>query len=83
MRHFHRAAADVERRAAEFVDAQGVETEARADDVHDRVDGADFVEMDFFERRIVNIGFSLAQFLKNGGGAIANLRCEFRGLQNV
>ena len=53
-----------------------------ADDVHNGIDGADFVEMNLFEWRVVNVRFGLAKFLKNARSAFSNLRSELRIRQN-
>ena len=66
MGHFCRAAADVQRRAGEFLDAERVEADAGADDVHDGVHGADFVEMNFLERNVMDRGFGFAEFVEDG-----------------
>ena len=57
---------------ANLLDAECVEADAGADDVDDGVDGADFVEMNFFERYVVDVCFGFAKFLKNGGGALSD-----------
>src|SRR5882757_7780612 len=83
VRHFRGAAADVQGRAGELLDAKGFKSDAGADDVHDGVDRANFVKMNFFDGHVVNGGFSLAEFAKNCGGLLANSRRELRFLQNV
>ena len=66
MLRLHRAAAEVERRAVDRVDAQQLETQARADDIGDRIHRADFVKMHFLDRHLVHGGFRLAQSLEHG-----------------
>ncbi len=43
---------------------------AGADDVADGIHRAHFVEMDLFDRNIVNLGFRLAETLKHRGGVL-------------
>ena len=50
-------AADIDRRTHKPLDAQRVEPYCRADGVHDRIDCADFVELDFLRRNVVNLSF--------------------------
>ena len=76
MSHFCRATANVEGRAGELFDAEGVETDAGSYNIHDGVNRADFMEMDFFERDVVDAGFGLAELGENCGGTIADLRRE-------
>ena len=57
----HRAAADVDRRARDPVNAERTQSGARADDVRDGIPGADFVKMDSLHRYAVNCRFNLAQ----------------------
>jgi hypothetical protein len=59
MGHFSVATTYVQRRARKFVDAESVKPDASSNDVDDRVDGAHFMEMDLFERDVVNAGFGL------------------------
>jgi len=65
MRHFSGAAADVQGGAGEFFDAEGVKADAGANDVHDGVNGADFVKMNFLERHVVDSGFGFAKLDEN------------------
>ena len=48
-------AADIDRRTHKPLDAKRVEPDCRADGVHDRIDCADFVELDFLRRNVVNL----------------------------
>ena len=48
-------AAHVDRRTRKPLDAQRVEPYCRADGVHDRIDCANFVELDFLRRNVVNL----------------------------
>ncbi len=50
-------------------DAESGKTDAGADDVDDGIDGADLVEMNFFEGDVVYGGFGFAEFAEDGGGA--------------
>ena len=64
VRAVHRAATDVERRRDHVVDAEPLEGVHRSDDVDDRVEGADLVEMDLLDRRVVDRRFGLGQPLE-------------------
>ena len=83
VRHFRGAAANVQRRTGELLDAERFKSDARADDVHDGVDCANFVEMNLFDGDIVDRGFRFAEFAENRCSLIADLRRKFRLLQNV
>src|SRR6202166_5181922 len=54
----------------------------RSNDVHDRIDGTNFMEMNFFEWRSVNMRLDLTKFLKNARSAFSNRRSQSRILQN-
>ncbi len=58
---FDRAAARRNRRADNPLDAEQVPADRRADDIGNRIDRADFVEMHFADRRAVNLGLRFAQ----------------------
>ena len=55
-----------------------MEADASADNVHDGVHGADFVEMNFFERHVVDAGFGFAKLDENFCGAVTHLGGELR-----
>jgi hypothetical protein len=57
----HGAAAHIDGRAVDLVDAEQIEGEARADDVADGIDRADFVEVHLFYGDAVDGGFRLAE----------------------
>jgi len=61
---------------------QCVKADASADNVHDGVNGAHFVKMNFLERHVVDAGFSFAKFCEDRGGTFAHLGCELRLLQD-
>ena len=61
MRGSDHAAADVERRDDYAIGGEPLEREHRADDVDDRVDRPDFVQVNAIERGPVNGGLGLAQ----------------------
>jgi hypothetical protein len=82
VRHLGGAAAYVESRAGEFLDAQDLEADAGPDDVYDGIDRADFVEMDLFKRDVVHPGFGFAELLEDGTCAVVDLGCQLRFLQN-
>ncbi len=83
MGHFRGATTDVQSGAGKFLDAESGKTHASADDVHDGVDRAHFVEMDFFDGDVVNGGFRFAQFSENRGGTVFYRRGQFRFVKNV
>ena len=56
---------EVERRANDALDAEGVEADRRADDIRDRVERADLVEVNLFERNVMSPSFDLAQAPKD------------------
>ena len=58
-----------------------MKADASADDVHDGVNGAHFVKMNFFERHVVDASFGFAKFCEDRAGAFAHLRSELRFLQ--
>ena len=49
----------------DFIDAEQVKSDRRSNDVHDRVDRADFVEMNLVERRAMHAGFGLGDVLED------------------
>ena len=57
----HHAAADVDRRHDDAIGLEPFDREHGADDVDDRVEGADFVQMHLVDRHAVNRGFRLAE----------------------
>ena len=61
MRASYRAAADIERGTDELLHAKRLCADSGANDIHDRVGRADFVEVDIFDADIVNLGFRHAQ----------------------
>ncbi len=69
MRRPHHPAADVQRRAHDLVCLEPVEREDGADDVHNRVEGADLVEVDAVDRHLVNGSLGLGQPLEQRLGA--------------
>ncbi len=59
--HLTDAAADVERRGHDPIDTEPLHAVHGADDVDDRVERADFVQMDAFERHVVDRRLRLGQ----------------------
>ena len=51
----HGTAADVDRRDVQLFDTQEIERYARPDNIGNRIDCADFVELDFLRRNVVNL----------------------------
>ena len=74
MRALHGAAADIQRRAHNFIHAERLSSDRGADDVHHRVHRADFVEVDFLDVDVVNLGFGRAQRFEDGN---RGLLCAF------
>ena len=72
MRRMDHSAADVERRADDRVGAEPLQPEHRADDVDDRVEGADFVEMHLLDRHLVNRRLGVRQPLEQRLRAVAS-----------
>ena len=62
------AATDIDWRAGDFLGVQQMEAEAGANNIRDGIDRADFVEVDAFERLLMDGGFGFGKLLKNGGG---------------
>ena len=60
VRHLHHARTQVQRRRDDIVDAEPLEPEHRADDVDDRVDGPDLVQVDLVDRHLVDCGLGFA-----------------------
>jgi len=63
----HCSATDIDRGSVDFRDIQEIERDAGAHDIGDRIDGPDFMEVNFFNRYAVDPGFGLAQPEKDGG----------------
>ena len=72
----HLARADIQRGACELVNSQQLETYGGADDIHNRIYGAYFVEMNLFERHSVDFGFGFGQAGEDFVGAFGGTRCE-------
>ena len=73
------AAADVQRRRDDVVDAEPLEREHGADDVDDRVERADLVQVDVVDRHVVDGRLGLAQPLEQRDRARLP-RCRQRGV---
>ena len=65
VRALDRSSAHVQRRAYPFFDRKRLRSHGGADDIDQGIDGADFVEADSLDWRIVNLGFGLAQSLED------------------
>ena len=83
VRRFYLPGTHIERRAGKFVDAQQLESDGRADDVHDRIHRADFVEMHLLDGNLVNSGFRFGEPRENLAGAFGGARRELRFLDTV
>ena len=73
-----RAASHIQRRHHHVVHAEPLHSVHRADDVDDRVEGADFVEMDTVERHVVDGGLRFGQPLEQVDRAILPRRRQSR-----
>src|SRR4029077_9306107 len=71
------ASAHVQGRTGERFDAQGREADTRSDNVDDRVDGADFVEVNLLERHVMDSGFGYTKIAEDGGGTLLHGRREW------
>ena len=66
----HRPAAQLQRREEHRADAEPLEARDRADDVRDRVERADFVEVDLLDRHVMDRRFGLAEPREDGDRAL-------------
>ena len=55
-----RPAAQIQRRAVDLFDAEQPEPDAGADDVGNRIERSDFVEVNLLDRHLMNGGFDLS-----------------------
>jgi hypothetical protein len=75
VRSLHLARAHIQRRTSEFVDAQHFETDRRAHDVDNRIDGADFMKVNLFDGNLMNASLGFGQPRENLAGAFGRARC--------
>src|SRR5512144_2631788 len=73
-----RAGADVDGRGPDSRDSQKIETDDRAHDVHDGVDGADFVKVDLLRSRRMDFGFGLRETVEDTDAFLLYSGCERR-----
>ena len=78
MRAAHRAAAEVQRRGDDPIGAEPLEREDAADDVDDRVERADFVQVDVVDRHLVDVRFDRREPAEQRDRAIARRRRQRR-----
>ena len=64
VRRLHHAAADVQRRADDAIGTEPLHRKDGADDVDDRVERADLVQMNLLDRNLVDGRFGLAKTMK-------------------
>ena len=83
VRRIHHAAADVQRRADDAIGAETIRARNRADDVDDRVERADLVQMNLLDRNLVNRRFGLAKAMKQLLGAGLRRRRQRRALDQA
>lgn len=78
MRAFDSPATHVQGRANKLVNPERLRASRRANNIHQRIYRANFVKVDFFDRHVVNLGFSCAKLLENRNcgvdGGLADLR---------
>src|SRR5256885_12121569 len=77
------SAADVQRRAYPFVDAQSFRANRGADNIHNGVNRADFVEMDLLDVSVVNLGFRHSQGFKDLYSPIFRRLADARGMDDL
>jgi hypothetical protein len=73
---FHDTAPDIDGRRDDLRRAEPLEPEYRADDVHDRIEGANFVQVDSFNRYVVYRRLGISQTAKQLYGAILSITRE-------
>jgi hypothetical protein len=61
VRHLNHAAADVKRRTSEALNAEQFKTDARADNIYDRVNRADFVKVYALDWFVMNMRFGFGE----------------------
>src|ERR1700682_4416992 len=83
MRALHRSAADVERRADPFVHAERFNPDCGANDVHNRVNRANFVKMDALDINVVYAGFGRSQRFKYRNCPLFGGRADGRALNDL
>ena len=83
MRGLDEAAPDRQRRADDLVDLQRLERERDADDLADRVDGADLVEVDVLGRDAVDAPLGDREALERVLRALLGAGRELRGVDLV
>lgn len=66
MRALDRAVAIMELGDKDLLDAERFDSDARTDDIRDRIERADFVELDVFRRLAVDLAFGDGNALENG-----------------
>ena len=79
---FDGAAADVDAGAVDLGNVEGIECDAGADDVADGIDGADFVEVDFFDGNVVGFSFGFGEALKDCEGVGFGFGGELAGVDD-
>ncbi len=77
------ASADVDGRAVPVTDVERVDTGGGADDIDDRVDSSDFVEVDFFDVYVVDFGFTGAEKFEGADGGLLYGIGQVRGLDEA
>ncbi len=70
-------------RAKDSIDAKQVPADCGAADIGNRIDRADFVEMNFADRRPVNLGLGFTEFREDALGQILLPRRQRRGVNHV
>ena len=80
MRRVHHAAADVQRRADDAIGMKPFEREHGADDVDNRVERADLVQVNLLDRHLMNGRLGFAETMEQLFGACLRDRRERRAL---
>ena len=62
--------ADGQRGTENFLDFEGIEADAGGDDIDDRIDGADFVEVNLVDGFVVDGGLDPAEVVEDGDGVV-------------
>ncbi len=70
MRRLHQAGANIERRADDVVDPCPLHRKHRSDDVNDRVEGTDFMQVYPLDRHLVNARLGFGESVEHRLGAI-------------
>ena len=79
----HRSPANVERRTAEVIHAEGFRANGSTHDVHDGVGRSHFVEMNAFNADVVNLGFGRSQRDEDFAGRLFRVLADRRSRNDL